>query len=113
MQKEKDRKRFSSLDEALERIEALQAEENKLLHDMDSTRKNIARLEPWGEFSMQQVRRIESATGLRVHFFRCSSKFFRQEWADNYFAIPVNEFAVGIHNVSSMRNAGDVGSHAL
>lgn len=76
----------------LERIEALQAEENKLLHDMDSTRKNIARLEPWGEFSMQQVRRIESATGLRVHFFRCSSKFFRQEWADNYFAIPVNEF---------------------
>lgn len=78
--------------ECLARIEALQAEENDLLHDMDETQRNIARLEPWGEFDFASVRRIEQASGLQVNFFRCSSKAFRQEWADEYFAIPVDEY---------------------
>ena len=83
---------FTVPNELLAHVEALQAEENKLLHDMDSTRKNIARLEPWGEFSMPAIRRIEEAANLRVHFFRCGNKAFRQEWATEFFAIPVNEF---------------------
>ena len=83
---------FTVPNELLAHVEALQTEENKLLHDMDSTRKNIARLEPWGEFSMPAIRRIEEAANLRVHFFRCGNKAFRQEWATEFFAIPVNEF---------------------
>lgn len=84
----------------LARIESLQTEENQLLHEMDEAQRNIARLEPWGEFDLASVRRIERASGLQVNYFRCSAKSFRSEWADEYFAIPVDEYKKSLYFVT-------------
>lgn len=75
-----------------ERVETLQARENSLLHTIDSLEKNISTLEPWGEFSQSEIHRLEEETGMKVHYFRSSSKFFSPEWAEKYFAIPITEW---------------------
>ena len=77
--------------ECLERIEALKAEENRLLHEADEAEQCANRLEPWGEFRQASIARIEEACGLQVCFFRCRTKSFRNEWADEYFATPIEE----------------------
>ena len=75
-----------------EHVESLQARENALLHTIDSLEKHIDALEPWGEFSQEEIRKLEEETGMKVHFFRCSSKFFSPEWTEKYFAIPITEW---------------------
>ena len=44
--------------ECLERIEALKAEENRLLHEADEAEQCANRLEPWGEFRQASIARI-------------------------------------------------------
>lgn len=75
----------------LARVEDIQREEQQLLHERDAVDKDIKVLEPWGDFDQQALARVAAAAGLTVGYFRCSTKYFRQEWADRYFAIPVSE----------------------
>ncbi len=75
----------------LTRVEDIQHEEQSLLHERDAVEKDIKVLEPWGNFDLDALQRVAAASGLTLGFFRCSSKFFHKEWADKYFAIPVNE----------------------
>lgn len=75
----------------VERIEQLAEQENATRHAIDDADKAIAQLEPFGEFSWDDLRALQSETGSRIDFFRCSAKGFRQQWADEYFAIPVAE----------------------
>ncbi len=75
----------------LKRVEDIQHEEQALMHERDAVEKDIRTLEPWGNFDMQALQNLAQATGLTVAFYRCSTKFFKQEWADKYFAIPVGE----------------------
>jgi len=78
-------------EEVLEAAERLQTEELSLRHMMDAKEKDVQALEPWGEFDPSALERLTSETGLKVYFFRCGSKYFRKEWADEYFATPVSE----------------------
>lgn len=78
-------------EEVLEAAERLQTEELSLRHMMDAKEKDVQALEPWGEFDPSGLERLTSETGLKVYFFRCGSKYFRKEWADEYFATPVSE----------------------
>jgi len=75
----------------LDHIEALQKQESELLHAIDSVEKNIKILEPWGEFDSASLEKLQSEMGHQIHFFRCSSKFFKQEWVNNYFATVIND----------------------
>ena len=75
----------------LQRIEQLEADELATRHAIDAAEKAISELEPFGEFSWQELHALEHDTHCRVDFFRCSSKGFRQQWADDFFAIPVGE----------------------
>lgn len=78
-------------EEVLEAAERLQTEELSLRHMMDAKEKDVQALEPWGEFDPSALERLTSETGLKVYFFRCGSKYFCKEWADEYFATPVSE----------------------
>ncbi len=78
-------------EEVLEAAERLQTEELSLRHKMDAKEKDVQALEPWGEFDPSALERLTSETGLKVYFFRCGSKYFCKEWADEYFATPVSE----------------------
>ena len=75
----------------VERIEKLAADETATRHAIDAAEKAIAQLEPFGEFSWEELHALERDTRCRIDFFRCSSKSFRQQWADEFFAIPVGE----------------------
>lgn len=94
--------------EVLTRIENIQAEEQTLMHERDAIEKDIRVLEPWGNFDMKALQRLAQASGLTVGFFRCSSKFFRQEWVDHYFAIPVNEMSKSTYFLTFSEEKPDV-----
>ena len=94
--------------EVLTRIENIQAEEQTLMHERDAIEKDIRVLEPWGNFDMKALQRLAQASGLTVGFFRCSSKFFRQEWADHYFAIPVNEMSKSAYFLTFSEEKPDI-----
>lgn len=94
--------------EVLTRIENIQAEEQTLMHERDAIEKDIRVLEPWGNFDMKALQRLAQASGLTVGFFRCSSKFFRQEWADHYFAILVNEMSKSTYFLTFSEEKPDI-----
>ena len=94
--------------EVLTRIENIQAEEQTLMHERDAIEKYIRVLEPWGNFDMKALQRLAQASGLTVGFFRCSSKFFRQEWADHYFAIPVTELSKSTYFLTFSEEQPDI-----
>ena len=94
--------------EVLSRIENIQTEEQTLMHERDAIEKDIRVLEPWGNFDMKALQRLAQASGLTVGFFRCSSKFFRQEWADHYFAIPVNEMSKSTYFLTFSEEKPDI-----
>ena len=94
--------------EVLTRIENIQAEEQTLMHERDAIEKDIRELEPWGNFDMKALQRLAQASGLTVGFFRCRSKFFRQEWADHYFAIPVNEMSKSTYFLTFSEEKPDI-----
>lgn len=94
--------------EVLTRIENIQAEEQTLMHERDAIEKDIRVLEPWGNFDMKALQRLAQASGLTVGFFRCSSMFFRQEWADHYFAIPVNEMSKSTYFLTFSEEKPDI-----
>ncbi len=75
----------------LRTVEDLQAEEKELMLREVDLRREEELLQPWGNFTPESLDRLTAATGMEVHFFCCRSKAFRQEWAEEYFAIPVNE----------------------
>ena len=76
----------------LEKVEELQVQENVLLHEEDELQKEFDMLDPWGDFSPEKVQRLSETIGMEMHFFRCTSKRFKAEWLDNFFAVPVNEY---------------------
>ena len=78
------------------------------MHERDAIEKDIRVLEPWGNFDMKALQRLAQASGLTVGFFRCSSKFFRQEWADHYFAIPVNEMSKSTYFLTFSEEKPDI-----
>ncbi|MGN1255891.1 MAG: V-type ATP synthase subunit I [Bacteroidaceae bacterium] len=92
----------------LSRIEDIQHEEQTLMHERDAVEKDIRVLEPWGNFDMEALQRLAQASGLSVGFYRCSSKFFRQEWTDLYFAIPVNEVSKSTYFLTFSEEKPDI-----
>ena len=76
----------------LEKVEGLQAQENALLHEEDELKKEFEMLDPWGDFSPEKVQNLAETIGMEIHFYRCTSKRFKAEWLDQFFAVPVNEY---------------------
>ena len=73
----------------LRRVEDIQHIEQKLMHEREAIEKDIQMLMPWGDFDMEALKKVAKSSGLQVNFFRSSSKYFRKEWGEQYFAIPV------------------------
>ncbi len=76
----------------LDYVEQLKAEEVSLRHEIDEAEKNAERLEPWGNFDWKNIERLQQETGMQVFFYACNAKSFRQEWAEKYFATPIDEY---------------------
>ena len=74
----------------IDTVERLLAEENSVKHSMDATEDAIAQLEPFGEFRWDTIRQLE-ASGYKPYFYAVNNKMYKAEWAEKYFATPVNE----------------------
>ena len=74
----------------VEQVETLVTRENDVKRAIDATEKNIKALEPWGEFDLEQIEKLEEQ-GYKVSFFACPTKMLQAEWADKYFATPIDE----------------------
>ena len=76
----------------LDCVEKLKAEEVNIRHQIDEAEKNIQRMEPWGNFDWESIKRLQQESGMQVYFYACNAKSFRQEWAEKYFATPIDEY---------------------
>lgn len=76
----------------LDYVEKLKAEEVSIRHQIDEAEKNIEKLEPWGNFDWESIKRLQQESGMQVYFYACNAKSFRQEWAEKYFATPIDEY---------------------
>ena len=76
----------------LEFVERLKAEEVSIRHTIDEAEKNIQKLEPWGNFDWEKVKELQEKTGMQVYFYACGAKSFQAEWAEKYFATPIDEY---------------------
>ena len=76
----------------LEYVERLKAEEVSIRHEIDEAEKNAEKLEPWGNFDWQSIKRLQEESGMQVFFYACNAKSFQQEWAEKYFATPIDEY---------------------
>lgn len=76
----------------LDEVERLKAEEISIRHTIDEAEKNIQKLEPWGNFDWEKVKELQEKTGMQVYFYACGAKSFQAEWAEKYFATPIDEY---------------------
>ena len=76
----------------LEFVEKLKAEEVSIRHEIDEAEKNAEKMEPWGNFDWQSIKRLQEESGMQVFFYACNAKSFQQEWAEKYFATPIDEY---------------------
>ena len=76
----------------LESVEKLKAEEVSIRHEIDEAEKNAEKMEPWGNFDWQSIKRLQEESGMQVFFYACNAKSFQQEWAEKYFATPIDDY---------------------
>ena len=74
----------------VEQIETFGVRENDVKRAIEATEKNIKALEPWGEFDFAQIEALERQ-GYKVSFFACPTKMLKAEWAEQYYATPIDE----------------------
>lgn len=85
--------------ETLHRIDSLQQEGQRLSQRLQVLEKELAALEPWGDFCPQNIERLRGA-GYQVGFYICSDKQFKPEWTDLYNAIVINRTGTKIYFVT-------------
>lgn len=83
----------------LEEVEKLDAEENSLKHQIDATAKDHDLMDPWGDFSWDTIAQLE-ATGYKPYFYVVSTKMYKAEWAEKYFATPINDINKKVYFVA-------------
>ena len=89
--------------EALLTLEALQQEVQHLSQRMQTAEKEIALLEPWGDFDLDSIKRLHDA-GYQIGFYLCSDKQFNQEWIDQYNAVVINRVGAKVYFVTVTPN---------
>ena len=86
-------------EETLNLLTDLQNRQQQLLHRKQAVEKEIATLEPWGDFEYSNIQRLKDA-GYYVNFYICSEKQFKDEWVDLYNATIVNRIGSKIYFVT-------------
>ena len=92
----------------LKHVEELQAEDLRIQHEIDATRKNVEVLEPWGEFNPESIARLEKASNQQIFFWRSSTKSFKPQWEEMYLATPINEFSKNTYFITFSEEKPDI-----
>lgn len=76
-------------EQALQQTEDLLHQSQQLAHRIQAVEKEVATLEPWGDFDPKNIFRLQDA-GYQIGFYICSEKQFKPEWVDLYHATVIN-----------------------
>ena len=79
---------ISAIPSALERFDTVLAEIEQLKTLLQVVEKDVAAIEPWGDFDFSMLEKLESA-GYKLQFFIAPDKVFNNEWVEKYNAIVV------------------------
>lgn len=93
-------------------VEKLLEEETSLKHQIEAADKNIAALEPWGEFDSKQLESL-AQKGYQVGFFTVPSKMFQADWGEKYFATPINEIDKKIYFLTFSSEHPDITAETI
>jgi V/A-type H+/Na+-transporting ATPase subunit I len=74
----------------VEHVRDLITEKENLEQQLLSVNKEVANLEPWGDFSLETLRKLREA-GLNVSFYITTSKKYNPEWEKQYNIGVVND----------------------
>ncbi len=86
-------------EKALELLTELQNKQQQLAHKRQALEKEIASLEPWGDFEAENIERLKAA-GYVVNFYICSEKQFKDEWISDYNATVINKIGSKVYFVT-------------
>lgn len=81
---------FLTADAILQYAESQVNAEAELNRQLDNVSKDLEIAIPFGNFDKAKVQALAQA-GYNMYFYSCSASAFQQEWADTYFAIPVEQ----------------------
>lgn len=94
-------------------VENLKAQEVAIRHEIDEAEKNFQKLEPWGNFDWEKVKELQEKSGLQVYFYACNTKSFQADWAEKYFATPIDEHNKRIYFLAFSDEEPDIKAERL
>ena len=86
-------------EQVLKQTDDLLQQSQQLTHRVQAAEKELAALEPWGDFDPQNISRLRKA-GYQIGFYICSEKQFKQEWVDLYHATVINRIGSKMYFVT-------------
>lgn len=86
-------------EQALKQTDVLLQQSQQLTHRVQAAEKELAALEPWGDFDSQNISRLRNA-GYQMGFYICSEKQFKPEWVDLYHATVINRIGSKMYFVT-------------
>lgn len=78
--------------QVLDEVDALQAEKNKLLQQLQTYAKERDALLAWGDFEPEGIQRLNDA-GYVIGFYTCSEGNYQEEWQTEYHATVISRFS--------------------
>lgn len=85
--------------QVLEMLDSMEVEKNALLQKLQATGKDADLLTPWGDFSLESLKKLESA-GFDIRFYSCSETNFDEEWCNSYHAFVINKLASKVYFIT-------------
>lgn len=86
-------------EQVLDKLEALQQHDAETNHRIQAIEKEITAMEPWGDFKMENLKRLRDA-GYEVGFYICSDKVYDEEWETQYHAVVINHIGSKVYFVT-------------
>lgn len=78
--------------QVLDEVDALQAEKNKLLQQLQTYAKERDALLAWGDFEPEGIQRLNDA-GYVIGFYTCSEGNYKEEWQTEYHATVISRIS--------------------
>ena len=79
----------ATIEATLRDFEAMQGRQQQLMAQLPALDREIAMLEPWGEFDWQTIDNLK-ANGWVMQFFCCPEKAFDEAWRDSCHATVIS-----------------------
>jgi len=85
--------------EALDQFEQLPVLSEEVNSKIQQLKKELSQLEPWGNFSWENIDKLALA-GKKISFFSCNQSAFNDEWIDKFNAFPIKSSSTTIYFVT-------------